>query len=573
MAPNIVPAFVKRQAGNVANYIRARAQHEYNEMALKVETGIWQSKDHIKASTPVRMYTGVGNWFNGYKKTRAREATADALSKIRVRSGRIDKDKRLRFNRKIHIIPSTEVKCKAQLELTKEKHKDWVHTASGRPLGRVQGGVTKERSNTYHGGMPKIHYTLAEAQPKSSYMESVRTLHPTSDDYEERRKRTAATLNSILGPERANVGVGLPSGHSGNTEDPILSNYHYEKNFNDILDLHQEYQLQQRRQWEERQRRAEEKEIIRTKKLALLEAACTLYDTRVAKLAEYGPKLDTEITKLLTAFDGGDTVTFPQAATALINEVLEPAAAIFEEMKNEILLESTGAEILKNAWPLPSISKVLETFNAPVLSRFTDTYMYAVSHMLQGFLAITQPIHSAVPLTNPLGDEEALPFVAAPIPVNFQTYAASVQRKQADVAAPVAVLTPEGPNTGKNFTSFAALVASNRAHPPVPAITITPPSKISDELVVFQDNLRNLVPSGTISVSRRKEMEPVLTAIKQAARGTTGFLPSDGDCGVMKTQVEQLVFLLSNLRNRTEKNRASTKLLVELAKKVEKLWA
>lgn len=82
MAPTIVPAFAKRQVGKVTKYIRARAQHEYNEMWLKVETRLWQSKDYIKSSTSVRIYADVGNWFNSYKKMRAREASADTLSKV-----------------------------------------------------------------------------------------------------------------------------------------------------------------------------------------------------------------------------------------------------------------------------------------------------------------------------------------------------------------------------------------------------------------------------------------------------------------------------------------------------------
>jgi len=322
--------------------------------------------------------------------------------------------------------------------------------------------------------MPKVHYTLPEAQPNLSYMDSVRVLHPASDDPEERRKRTQTTLDSILGPGRKNTGVGLPSGHSGINEDPIFSKYYQEKKTEGMLELHQEYQLKQRRQWEEQQRQAQEQETSRLMKLAVYEKFCEFYDTRVAKLAQFGPKLDTEINKLLEAFDNGNEVSLKQAVIVLLSEVLEPANQIFEEMKKEIMLESLGAEVLKSAWPLAGIDKVLDTFNAPNMSSFNDSYQAALGYMLQGLRAVCQPILSAVPLVNPLGDPPAQPFVAAPIPVNFETYVASAQRKQPAVPA------PEDPNAGKNFRSFADLLKGKEDtsgdQPQVPNIAVTPPS-------------------------------------------------------------------------------------------------
>jgi len=82
MAPTIVPAFAKRQVGKVTNYIRARAQHEYNEASLKLETGLWQSKDYLRSAMPVRIYTDLGKMFTNYKKMKAKEAAADPLSKV-----------------------------------------------------------------------------------------------------------------------------------------------------------------------------------------------------------------------------------------------------------------------------------------------------------------------------------------------------------------------------------------------------------------------------------------------------------------------------------------------------------
>jgi hypothetical protein len=65
MAPiHIDPTtIVKRQAGKVTHYLRARAQHEYNEASLQIETKLRQSKVHISdimASKIVMLITRAG---------------------------------------------------------------------------------------------------------------------------------------------------------------------------------------------------------------------------------------------------------------------------------------------------------------------------------------------------------------------------------------------------------------------------------------------------------------------------------------------------------------------------------
>jgi hypothetical protein len=44
MALTVVTGFVMRHMGRVTSYVRARAQHEYNELSLNVETKLWQIK-------------------------------------------------------------------------------------------------------------------------------------------------------------------------------------------------------------------------------------------------------------------------------------------------------------------------------------------------------------------------------------------------------------------------------------------------------------------------------------------------------------------------------------------------
>jgi len=59
--------------------------------------------------------------------------------------------------------------------------------------------------------------------------------------------------------------------------------------------------------------------------------------------------------------------------------------------------------------------------------------------------------------------------------------------------------------------------------------------------------------------------------IHEYAAGATGLL-GDNDNYTMKVEVDNLIFLLSNLRDSKEKNRGTTKDCVALAQKVLKIW-
>lgn len=211
---------------------------------------------------------------------------------------------------------------------------------------------------------------------------------------------------------------------------------------------------------------AQEADIIRTKKAVLLEQAGYLYDNRVLQLASYGRQIDFETSKLLTALDNSDMSSLEQAIIALVNDVIEPARAIYDAMSRKIALESLGAQTLKNEWPVANIDKVLDTFNAPTMSSFNDSFQASIGYMLQGLRDICQPITVAVPFINPLLGAPAQPFVAAPLPFTLETFVANAQRRQAG----------NDSGAGKSFGSFAELAKAAARDKNVPSILLTPPS-------------------------------------------------------------------------------------------------
>lgn len=64
-----------------------------------------------------------------------------------------------------------------------------------------------------------------KSDPAADYMEDLRRQYPASDSYEERKKRTDAMVEHIWGPERLNLAVGYASGHSGISDDPVITEY------------------------------------------------------------------------------------------------------------------------------------------------------------------------------------------------------------------------------------------------------------------------------------------------------------------------------------------------------------
>lgn len=342
--------------------------------------------------------------------------------------------------------------------------------------------------------MHKAHCTISEPEPQLSYLESVRVLHPPSDDPAERTKSILASLASIPSINRIS-GVGAPSGHSGISDDPILARYNQERHTNNVLELHRQYQSMQRSKWEEEQRQAAAAEAERQRKLNVLQHYCGKYDERMAKLVQFGPKFNAEINKLEDAFERGDLPTLCQAIAALVDEVVEPAHAILQEMPAEIALETSGAAQLKNAWPLEKMDQVLQRFTASNLSVFSDEVQNMIGYMMQGFRVVCTPILNAVPLVNPLGEPPALPFVAKPIQVPFTHYmaTATAASRSAPHTHPQPT-APEGPNAGKNFASFADLINNKEAQNP--DIKITPPS--------FDGS----APSGTASSSSTSAGDP-----------------------------------------------------------------
>jgi hypothetical protein len=395
----------------------------------------------VQYTVPVKAITGTGRIVSSYRKMRANN-TAELQAKVCTLSmplcrqpantvksqprskdrGHVKKTRRLRQTHQAHKIHEVEAERKRIWNAAEERAIAYQRGAPARATLRLEANHFRERTELVS-KTPVAASTVLESKPDGDYMEEVRALHPASDDLEECRKRRNTMLESILGSERMHVGVGLPSGHSRISNDLVLASYNHERFVNHKLSLHQEYQAIQRQQWEEMQRKVAEKEAERQRKAVLLDYYWSEYVECAARLTQLGPVFHSEITHLLQAMNEGNLDALRQAANALINDVLEPADSIFEDMMKYIMLETMGAQSLRETWPLDDVDRVLAFLDAQTLSQFTDDFQGTLGYMLQGLRAICEPILAAVPFENPLNEQPAPIFEAKPIPGTFEDFA------------------------------------------------------------------------------------------------------------------------------------------------------
>ena len=95
---------------------------------------------------------------------------------------------------------------------------------------------------------------------------------------------------------------------------------------------------------------------------------------------------------------------------------------------------------------------------------------------------------------------------------------------------------------------------------------------MNDNVLDFQEDVKNLVKGGSISISRRKDCEERLQWLFDYAAGETGLLTGN-DANLMKTEIESLIKKIANLRDGKEKNKKTTRDLDVLAHRTLTIWA
>ncbi|EAT79546.2 hypothetical protein SNOG_13219 [Parastagonospora nodorum SN15] len=389
MAPALVPKIIKRQAKKLTNYVGARICHDIQQSIAR-------------------------------GTTRGRVGKAIVLQ-LRVPTTRISDE---------------EVERKRLWHESEQKDIAWQQAAPARAAQRAKAAraeaaraeAVRTAELRKSKAMMNTPSTYQDHRFKTDYMEEMRSAYPASENHMERSNRIQAGLASILGPERMGLGVGLPSGHSGIDNDPVLAKHNTDKRIQDTKDVYEQYQAMLRQQCEQQQHREAEEAAAQQSKQTELDAYRFMYKRRIEQLLALSPEFHTQAMGILQAYEQGNFHELQWALSEIISNVLEPACKIFEEMQGETMLELFGANELKNAWPLEAIDRIFTVFDEQAAAQFPENEQNGLGYMIRCIQFICKPIVTAREWIDPLMQQASsnLPFVAAPIPISFEQFAASV---------------------------------------------------------------------------------------------------------------------------------------------------
>ncbi|KAH3914089.1 hypothetical protein HBI56_053540 [Parastagonospora nodorum] len=456
MAPALVPKIIKRQAKKLTNYVGARICHEYDEATLKGQTFMRLAKEFIHDSAPHKIYAGAGQISPSFHNIFAKELNYFRRSKVCIASmisqhytnsiqqsiargttrGRVGKAIVLQLRVPTTRISDEEVERKRLWHESEQKDIAWQQAAPARAAQRAKAAraeaaraeAVRTAELRKSKAMMNTPSTYQDHRFKTDYMEEMRSAYPASENHMERSNRIQAGLASILGPERMGLGVGLPSGHSGIDNDPVLAKHNTDKRIQDTKDVYEQYQAMLRQQCEQQQHREAEEAAAQQSKQTELDAYRFMYKRRIEQLLALSPEFHTQAMGILQAYEQGNFHELQWALSEIISNVLEPACKIFEEMQGETMLELFGANELKNAWPLEAIDRIFTVFDEQAAAQFPENEQNGLGYMIRCIQFICKPIVTAREWIDPLMQQASsnLPFVAAPIPISFEQFAASV---------------------------------------------------------------------------------------------------------------------------------------------------
>ncbi|KAF1850406.1 uncharacterized protein K460DRAFT_327236, partial [Cucurbitaria berberidis CBS 394.84] len=232
-----------------------------------------------------------------------------------------------------------------------------------------------------------------EPVPEPTYLSTLPN-HGPIYDHTARQKFIHEKLQVILGEQRMNMGVGLPSGHSG--IDPAIAEYHQQKATAYLLENIDAWKSEQRHQAEEQQWQFAQEEEERKRIQAIVDFARGRYMQQVEKLALYGPQMREGIDMLEAAVQNNNLIDMAEIVRVMTIEILEPAHALFKAMNENIPLEEEGARVLKEQWPVERLDK-LYTFLKNESSLPEELIYFA-----KGIEAICKPVIHPTPFENPL---------------------------------------------------------------------------------------------------------------------------------------------------------------------------
>ncbi|KAH6865479.1 hypothetical protein BKA58DRAFT_442260 [Alternaria rosae] len=589
MAP--IRETIRKGASYLVGVISEKAQIQYQEVYLKLETHARIFKRSIERSTPCIVATGLNKVRNSSKRTELLPRVKKQQIYLTMATGRIEKPKRDPHPRKLDPRwydmamkrKSEEMWCEREMRLRERQRKDLTERKRRQQTQRRApndqhstkrlGGIENTHSQWKPLTVPPSPKTFSNLQYPAEFYEN--------QTPEERRAYVREKLTNVLGEEKMRAPI-LPSGH--NPMEPVIAEYNQCMATIGLLNQFKAHRAEAQRQYNEQMRLAREEEAARLNTKVLLDYYKNVYQGRIDVLAWHTGDMLSGIERLEYLIQNGELWEVTKVVQVLTHQVFEPVKRLLEEFDADIPLDPEGAQRLKQAWPMARLQALYDFLlgKANGLDPQTVRMAQCIEEILR---RLDNPSVINPQKISALKSASSLTGIVPP-PAEGWSFRGRTSTSGIDPDAPpsslpnAATSAPAGSGISKLITATAENVAFKAAGPQNPCITVEPADSaarnhvlqyISTDNMVLQAEMEDMFRHAEPKSSHRRAVTECIKGIVDAANGDEKILGTM-DATYYRAQIEQCVKKIDALAKRYREVK-DTKALRKFCGQALKIWA
>ncbi|KAI4605117.1 hypothetical protein J4E83_010853 [Alternaria metachromatica] len=622
---------IRNGASYLVGVIREKAQIQYEEVYLKLETHARVFKRSFQRPTPYIVAAGLNNVRDSSARTELRPRVkvrrlavqtkrhpADTPKKQQnyhtVATGRIAKPKREPHPRELDPKwydmamkrKSAEEYREREMRLRENERRELAERKRRQQQKRhvPYKRTSMERTTGIKDKRPR--WTSQPALPPPKAFSNLQ--HPAefyeNQTSEERRAYVREKLINVLGEEKMKEPI-LPSGH--NPMEPVIAEHNQRMATISLLSQFEAHKVDVQRQYDEQIRLAREEEVTRLKTQILLGHYKDVYKGRINVLAWHTGHMLEGIDRLEHLLQTGEQWEVARVVQVLTHQVFEPVKRVLEEFDADIPLDPDGAQKLKEAWPMARLQALYDFLlgRSNNLDLQTMRMAQCIEEILRRLNNPTVFVDPLAPKPQPFSDlyqsfsstnantmanttsqtASSLPG-AVPPPAGGWSFRGRASTSGLDPDAPQSTLTnattsaPPGSGISKLYAATASNAASKAAAPQIPSITIEPGDSaartsvlqyISTDNMVLQAEMDDMFRHAEPKNSHRRAVTECIKGLVNAAGGEDKVLGTM-DASYYRAQIEECVKRIDGLAKRYKEVK-ETKALRKLCGLALKIWA
>ncbi|KAI4906040.1 hypothetical protein J4E90_010955 [Alternaria incomplexa] len=605
---------IRNGASYLVGVIREKAQIQYQEVYLKLETHARVFKRSFQRPTPYIVAAGLNNVRDSNTRTELLPRARQQQSYHAVATGRIAKPKRephpreldpkwydMAMKRKsaeefrereMRLRENERMVLRERQQLQRQKRRAPYDRNS---MGRATGIKDKRPRWTSQPALPPPK-AFSNLQHPAEFYEN-----QTS---EERRAYVREKLTNVLGEQKMKEPI-LPSGH--NPMEPVIAEHNQRMATISLLNQFEAHKADVERQHHEQIRLAREEEATRLKTQILLGHYKDVYKGRINVLAWHTGHMLEGIDRLEHLLQTGEQWEVAKVVQVLTHQVFEPVKRVLEEFDADIPLDPDGAQKLKEAWPMARLQGLYDFLlgRSNNLDSQTMRMAQCIEEILRRLNSPTVFVDPLAPKPQPLNDfrqsygstnvnpqtssasqsDQPLPG-AVPPPAGGWSFRGRASTSGLDPDAPqfthanATTSAPPGSGISKLIAATASNAASKGTNPQIPSITIEPGDSaartsvlqyISTDNMVLQAEMEDMFRHAEPKNSRRRAVTECIKGLVDAANGEDKVLGTM-DATYYRAQIEECVRKIDGLAKRYKEVK-ETKALRKLCGLALKIWA